>query len=579
MKRTNWRGSAIALFCFAALLAAGAVDARQSADRADLALVNGRIWLGGDSSSFAEAVAIRGNLIVRAGSTAEIKQLADERTNVIDLGGRLAGPGFNDAHIHFLGGAMGLDEIDLTGAKTVAEMIDRIGAYAKKYPDRSWLTGRGWEYTPFPGGLPTKSYLDAVIKDRPVYIRAYDGHTGWANSKALQMAGITRETRFDGYGEIVRDATGEPSGALKEGAQSLVRRLIPEPSREQKLNTLRQGMKMATSLGITSIQNASGSPDELALYADLHKGGELTLRVSVAFSAGARTSQQDLDRFVALKQEYEFDTQILPYLRASSVKLVLDGVIESHTAAMIDRYSDLPANHGAPYGELSIAPDLYRDLVLKLDKAGFQIYTHAIGDRAVREALNAYEAAQRTNRRANTRHRIEHIETVSPEDIPRFAGLSVMASMEPIHADPGTAEVWSKAVGPDRMRYAFPWASLAKSGARLVFSSDWPAAISVDPIRGLHSAVNRRTVDGEPKRGWVPEQRLSIGDALRYYTQAGAYSSYEEGIKGRIGQGMLADIAVFSQDLFKIDPMRIHETRVVLTVFDGKVVYRDGARF
>jgi len=543
-------------------------------ENADLALINGRIWIGGDSSSFAEAVAIWGSSVVRVGKTAEIKQLIGQNTQVIDLGGRLAAPGFNDAHIHFLSGALGLNEVDLTGAKTVAEMVERIAAYARKNPDKEWITGRGWEYTPFPGGLPTKLYLDVVIKDRPIFLRAYDGHSGWANSKALQLAGITRDTKFDGYGHIVRDAQGEPTGALKEGAQSLIARLIPQPTREQKLDALRQGMKLAASLGITSIQNASGSPDDLALYDELFKRGELTLRVSVAFSVGTRTTPQDIERFVALKKQYESNPHNLTMLRAGAVKIVLDGVIESHTAAMLEHYSDLPANHGAPFGELTMPPKDYRDLVLRLDKAGFQIYTHAIGDRAVREALDAYEIAQKTNERIDPRHRIEHIETVAPEDIPRFAKLGVLASMEPIHADPGTAEVWSKAVGFERLKYAFAWQSLQKGGARLVFSSDWPAAISVDPIRGLHSAVNRRTVDGKPPKGWVPEQRVSLADALRAYTQGGAYSTFEERFKGRIAQGMLGDIVVFSQDLFKIDSIKLHEARVVLTVVDGKVVYR-----
>ena len=533
-------------------------------------MTNGRVWLGEGASSFAEAVAIRGDQIVRVGSAAEIKQLIGESTRVIDLRGKLAAPGFNDAHIHFLSGALGLDEIDLTGAASVAEMVERIMAYARKNPDRQWISGRGWIYAPFPGGLPTKTYLDAVIKDRPVFLRANDGHSGWANSKALELAGITRNTKFDGYGVIVRDASGEPTGALKEGAQRLVSRLIPEPTRERKLDALRQGMRLAASLGVTSIQNASGSPEEFSLYEDLLKRGELTLRVSMAFSAGARTTRQEIDRFIALKQQYDSNS----VLRATSMKFVFDGVIESHTAAVLEPYSDLPTGHGAPFGELAIPADIYRDLVARFDKAGFQIYTHAIGDRAVREALNAYEDASRANNRSNARHRIEHIEIISPEDIPRFARLGVIASMEPIHADPGTADLWSRAVGAERLKYAFAWRSLLGSGARLVYGSDWPAAISLDPIRGLHVAVNRRTVNGQPQRGWVAEQRVSIGDALRAYTQSGAYSSFQEAIKGRIAPGMLADIVVLSQDLFKIDPMRIHETRVAMTVFDGKVVYQ-----
>jgi len=583
---------AVALFCLLAFSSGSKAAAQRSANssvnsptgaRADLVLTNGRVWLGGDPPSFAEAVAIRGNQIVRAGSAAEIKRLVDERTRVIDLGGKLAAPGFNDAHIHFLSGALGLGEIDLTGSGNVAEMIERIAAYARGNPGKQWITGRGWAYAPFPGGLPTKAYLDALIKDRPVFLQAYDGHSGWANSKALQLAGITRNTIFDGYGEIVRDASGEPTGALKEEAQRLVSRLIPEPARERKLEALRQGMKLAASLGITSIQNAGGSPEELSLYEELLKRGELTMRVSVAFSAGARTTPQEIDRFIALKKQSDLNPQTQITLRAGSVKFVLDGVIESHTAAMIERYSDLPPNHGAPYGELAIPVEIYRDLVARLDKAGFQIYTHAIGDRAAREALKAYEDALEVNKRSNARHRIEHIETVSPEDIPRFGALGVTASMQPIHADPGAAEVWSRAVGVERMRYAFAWQSLLKSGVMLVYSSDWPSAISVDPIRGLHAAVNRRTVAGQPPggwpRGWAAEQRVSISDALRAYTHAGAYSSFEEAIKGRIAPGMLADIVVFSQDLFKIDPMRIHETRVALTVFDGKVIYQDGMKF
>lgn len=556
-------------FCFHSFTAYQPAQS-SAAETADLILTNGRIWLGSDSASFAEAVAIRGNQIIRVGTATEIKQLSGPQTQVIDLGGRLVSPGFNDAHIHFLGGASGLNQVDLTGAKTVAEMVERIAAYAKKNPDQKWITGRGWEYTPFPGGLPTKIFLDAVIKDRPVFLSAYDGHSAWVNSKALELAEINSQTKFTGYGEIVRNASGEPTGALKESAQGLVRRLLPQPTREEQLNALRQGLKLAASLGITSLQNASGSANEFSLYEELLQRGELTSRFSMAFSVGEKTTDDQIKGFIELKNKYDLN----PMLRAASVKFVLDGVIESHTAAMIERYADLPANSGNPFGETTMPPDIYRNLVVKLDKLGFQIYTHAIGDRAVREALNAYEAALKANNRGFNRHRIEHIETVSPEDIPRFAKLNVLASMEPIHADPGTAEVWSRAVGAERLPFAFAWQSLLKAGARLVYSSDWPAAISLDPIRGLHNAVNRRTIDGQPPKGWIPQQRISVVDALRAYTQAGAFSSFEEAIKGRIAPGQMADLIVFSQDLFKVDPARIYETKVVLTVFDGKVIYR-----
>lgn len=561
----------LATVCVVAALFATSFPAQSfQAEPADLVLTNGRIWTGDNANYFAEAAAIRGNQIIRVGTAIEIKPLIGAKTQVIDLAGRLASPGFNDAHIHLLGGSMGLNQVDLTGAKTVAEMVERIAAYAKKNPDKAWIIGRGWEYTPFPGGLPTKIYLDAIIKDRPVFLSAYDGHSGWANSRALELAGINSQTKFTGFGEIVRNAAGEPTGALKEGAQSLVRRLLPEPTREEQLAALRQGLKLAASLGITSLQNASGSPAEFSLYEELLQRGELTARFSMAFSVGERTTDEQIKKFIELKTRYDLN----PMLRAASVKFMLDGVIESHTAAMLDRYSDLPANSGNPMGETTMPPDVYRDLVTKFDKLAFQVYTHAIGDRAVREALNAYEHAQQVNNHGWTRHRIEHIETVSPEDIPRFSRLHVLASMEPIHADPGTAEVWSKAVGVERLPFAFAWQSILKTGARLVYSSDWPASISLDPIRGLHSAVNRRTIDGQPPKGWIPQQRISIADALRAYTQTGAFASFEEGIKGRIAAGQLADLVVFSQDLFKIDPIRIHETKVVLTIFDGKVIYR-----
>jgi len=566
----------LAVLCAASAQFTSPVPAQTSpAETADLALVNGRIWTGGDSSSMVEAVAIRGDQIILVGSSVEVRKVIGQNTQVVDLGGRLASAGFNDAHIHFLSGAMGLSEVDLTGTKSVAEIIERVAAYAKQHPDRQWITGRGWEYTPFPGGLPTKTYLDAIIKDRPVFLRAYDGHSAWANSKALELAGINSQTKFTGYGEIVRDSSGEPTGALKEGAQNLISRLLPPATREQKLDAIRQGLKLAASLGITSLQNASGSPEEFSLYEELEKRGELTARFSMAFSAGENTTPEQIKTFTELKNKYDLN----PKLRAAAIKFMLDGVIESHTAAVIERYADLPPTSGIPFCETTMPPDIFRDLVIKFDKAGFQLYTHAIGDRAVREALDAYAAALDTNKRTFNRHRIEHIEVISPDDIPRFAKLHVLASMEPIHADPGTAEVWSKAVGAERLPYAFAWQSLLKNGVWLVFSSDWPASISLDPIRGLHSAVNRRTTEGLPAKGWVPQQRISIVDALRAYTLGGAFSSFEEGIKGRIAPGMLADIIVFSQDLFKIDPQRIHETRVVLTVFNGKVIFRNSNLF
>lgn len=543
----------------------------QSMQSADLVFRHGRVWTGDAAKPWAEAVAIRGERIVSVDSDREINLLIGTKTQVIDLRGRLLMAGFNDAHIHFLGGSLGLLEIDLTGARTMKVMQERIREFARAHPEAKWITGRGWEYSWFADALPHRRELDAVVGDRPVFLRAYDGHTGWANSKALALAGVTKETKFAGFGEIVVDAkTGEPTGALKEGAQSLVARLIAEPSREEKLRALKAGLRLAASLGITSMQNASGDPDALALYAALLDEGALTVRTGIAFSVGARTTTERLQQFAELREKYRGH----PMLRAGAVKIMLDGVIESHTAALLDPYSDAADTRGNP----SFSADEYNALVERCDRAGFQIYTHAIGDRAVRMVLDAYEAAQQANPQSAGRHRIEHIETISPQDIPRFAKLGVMASMEPIHADPGTIEVWSRAVGQQRLPLAFAWNSLDKAGARLVFSSDWPAAISVNPLRGLHNAVNRRTTEGHPKNGWISEQRVSLEKALQAYTAAGAYASFEENIKGHIAPGRLADMIVLSQDLFKIAPQDIHKTRVVVTVFNGRVIYQSDSR-
>lgn len=536
-----------------------------------LILRNGRIWTADPAQPFAQAVAITANRITAVGSNINISRLASPRTQVIDLQGRLAIPGFNDAHIHFLGGSRGLRQIDLTGACTLEAMQTRIREYADRHPTAEWITGTGWEYNCFPPDrIARKEDLDAVVKDKPVFISSYDGHSGWANTRALRIGEVARTT-FEGFGEVERDPlNGEPTGYLKENATSLVRRHIPRPTRAQSLADLEAGMRLAASYGITSIQNQSGSPEELGLYEELARTGKLNIRASIAMSVSRKDAP--LTDYAQIERSHNSSN----LLRVPGIKIMLDGVIESHTAAMLQPYFDGTDSSGSP----AWAAEDYNDLVLRADRLGLQISTHAIGDRAVRMALDAYENATRRNAgryhlvRKDRRYRIEHIETIHPSDLPRFARAGVLAVMQPIHADPATVDVWSRAVGPDRLKYAFPWRALEKAGARLVFASDWPACISVNPIRGLHNAVNRRTIDGKPPSGWIPEQRVSLDTALRGFTLMGAVASFEESSKGRLAPGYLADIAVLSQDLFKIDPMRIHETTVVMTVFDGRIIYR-----
>jgi len=536
----------------------------------DLWLRHGRVWTANPAQPWAESVLIRGNTIAAVGADRDVAKQA-KGAREIELKGRLVTPGFNDAHLHFLGGSLGLSQIDLNGICTLESIQKAIGEFAARHPDAQWLEGRGWEYLCFPGGrLPTREDLDKVVRDRPVYLAAYDGHTAWVNSKALALAGINKATKFSGFGEIVRDPkSGEPTGALKEGAKGLVRRLIPVPDKAKKLASLEAGLRLAAGFGITSAQNANGSMDELELYEDLRRREKLTLRTRLAMRVGPMDSEATLAEYAGMRQKYSG-----PLLRVGAIKLMMDGVIESYTAAMLAPYTNNPSTSG----KSAWTPEQFARTVTIADKLGLQVYTHAIGDRAVRMALDGYQAAQQANGTRDRRHRVEHIETIHPNDMPRFAAIGVLPSMQPIHADPSGIEIWSACIGPERTQRGFAWRSIEKAGGRLVFSSDWPASISVDPIRGIHSAVNRRTTSGLPPQGWIPQERVSIETALQAYTVNSAFAEHEEHRKGAIRPGQLADIVVLSQDLFKIPSMDIHKTVVELTVFDGSVIYSKTTR-
>lgn len=523
-----------------------------------LAMINARIWTANAARPWAEAAAMHEGKITAVGDSQAIAAL--KPLKVIDAGGRFVMPGFIDAHVHFASGSLGLYYVDLTGACTLEAMQQRIAAWAAEHPDEPWITGGGWEYNCFPGGrLPTRADLDAVTGSRPAYLRAYDGHTAWANSKAFEIAGVTRGTKFEGFGEIVREpGTGSPAGALKEGAMSLISRHLPPVTRERRLEALRRGLRLAASLGITSLHNASGSREEVALYEQLMAEGALTARMVFALSAGA--NPDPCAAWTSLRDRGQG-----PLLRVSAVKFMLDGVIESHTAAMLEPYSDNPETRG----KLALAPEAYRKAVAACAALGFQPWTHAIGDAAVRTALDAYEAV----RSLGIRPRIEHIEIIHIDDLPRFRQLGVIASMEPIHAYPSTVHVWSRAVGERRLPLSFPWRSLQKAGARLAFSSDWPASIALSPVRGIHNAVNRRTVEGEPAGGWLPEQRVDLETALRAYTIDAAYAARVEHETGSIEPGKRADLIILDRNLFEIPPQDLHKARVLATIFDGRVIH------
>jgi predicted amidohydrolase YtcJ len=535
----------------------------------DLIVYNGRVFSGDGTGTFAEAVAVRGNQILRSGSNREVKRLRRPQTTVVDAHGGAVLPGFNDAHVHFLSGGLELEQLDLLDATTLPQIEEKIRAFAAAHPDRAWVLGRGWYYQPFPGGLPTRQQLDALVPERPVFLRAYDGHTAWVNSKTLELAGITRRTPNPKNGVVVKDArTGEPTGVLKETAMRLVSKLLPEPTRNDKLRALRAAMEEAHAFGVTSVQNASGSPEEFELYEELRRAGDLSVRVYSAASVDADLTDADADRLDGLRRRLGDD----PLFKTGAVKLMADGVIEAHTAAMLEPYSNRPTVKGAPRfttGELD------RTVAL-MDRRGWQIMIHAIGDAGIRQALDALEHAEETNPapERGRRHRIEHIETTDPADVARFGQLKVIASMQPFHANPSPnqIDVWAGNIGPERASRGWAYRSIHAAGGRLAFGSDWPV-VTLDPLMGLNMAVNRTTPEGTPEGGWYPDQRMPLPSALEAYTSGAAYASFDEHRKGTLKPGMLADLVVLSTDIFAAPPSKLLDARVAVTIFDGKVVY------
>ena len=517
-------------------------------------------------ASGADSIAIRGGVVTAVGAFEELESQIGDATDVVEIEGGLILPGFEDSHIHLLSGGLSLFEVDLFEAETLEEIQRRVASFAADNPDEPWVRGLGWRYTALPDGrLPTAADLDTVVSDRPAFLVAYDGHSAWANTLALERAGIDESTELEGYGEIVRDARGRPTGTLKESAMSLVGRQLAPPDRDEKLEALRRATGRLASVGTVAFQNASGDEEELGLYEELFRNGELNVRVAMAMSVSQETTDSEIERIAELAREHTG-----PWLKVVGVKIVLDGVIESHTAAMLEPYADADTR-----GEPAYAQAELDDLVGRCHRAGLQIWIHAIGDRAVRMALGAFQRADEAGGGpSDPRFRIEHIETIHPDDLPRFAELGVLAAMQPIHAYPSTVAVWSKAVGEARLPYAFAWRSLEGAGARLVFGTDWPASISVAPLRGIHNAVNRRTLEGDPPGGFVPEQRVSLERAVAAFTTDAAYAAFEEDRRGALRPGQLGDLVVLSKDIFELPPMEIAEAEPLLTVVGGRVSYR-----
>ena len=535
----------------------------------DLIVINGQVYsAAGDE--LAEAVAVRGNKVIRVGSNREVQRLRRAQTTVIDARGGAVIPGFNDAHAHLISGGLAMDQVSLLEATTLDEIKDTIRVWSAAHPERAWITGRGWYYQPFGGAMPTRELLDTLVPDRPAYLIAYDGHTGWANTAALEAAGITRRTANPANGVIVKDPrTGEPTGALKEAAMSLMRDAAPQPTEEDRLAAIRAAIDEAHRLGITSAQDAGGAANDLELMDRLRKRGELTLRVYQALKADATLNEARLDELDAVRTRFADD----PVLKTGGIKLVADGVIESHTAAMLEPYANRPTSTG----DARFTAEQLNAVVAMLDRRGWQVMTHAIGDAAVRMTLDAYQAAAQANPapERGRRHRIEHIETIDPADVPRFGQIGAVASMQPTHATPSSepGDVWSTNIGQERAAQGWLWASIAKTKGPIAFGSDWPV-MTLDPLSGLHVAVTRTNAEGLPAGGWVPSERLTVKRAIQAYTRDGAWASFDEQRKGTLARDMLADIVILSDDIFSSPMPSLLDTEVVVTIADGKVVYR-----
>ncbi|KUO06420.1 amidohydrolase [Streptomyces caeruleatus] len=537
---------------------------------ADLLFTGGPVLTPGGRT--ATAVAVTGDRVTAVGRE-EVHDLAGPRTEVVDLAGRLLLPGFQDAHVHPVPAGLELSQCDLTGARTADETLAAVRAYADAHPEREWITGGGWSMEAFAGGTPTKELLDAVVPDRPVYLPNRDHHGAWVNSRALALAGVTRDTPEPADGRIDRDASGEPSGTLQEGAMQLVGRLTPAATPADRLAALLHAQRHLHALGITAWQDALvgdflGMDDPGQAYLSAARDGSLTARVVGALwwdrERGAEQIPELVERRAALSHGR---------FSAGSVKLMLDGVAETGTAALLDPYLDkcgcVTANRGTSFIDAGQLPAY----VTELDALGFQCHFHALGDRAVRDALDAIEAARAANGPSDTRPHLAHLQVVQPADVPRFARLGATANIQPLWAahEPQMDELTIPFLGPERAAWQYPFGALLRSGARLAAGSDWPVS-SPDPLHGIHVAVNRVTPDADDAPVFLPGERIGLTEALTAYTAGSAYVNHLDDT-GEVRPGALADLVVLDRDPFAGPPEAVADTRVALTYVGGARVY------
>lgn len=542
----------------AALSLTGIMDKPEEPTAAPtLAVVNARIWTGETRRPWADAIAVDGDRIIAVGSSAEVRKMTTASTRVIDAHGMMVVPGFIDSHVHFLDGGFGLSSVQLRDAKSPQEFARRIGEYAKTIPAGVWITNGDWDHELWGGELPRREWIDSLTPNNPVWVNRLDGHMSLANSAALRAAGITKATPDIAGGTIVRDAHGEPTGILKDNAKSLVDRVQPDPTPEQEDRALDAAMRHVAAYGVTSVDNM-GSWRDLTVFERARASGRLITRIYAAVPLSTWEQLRDTVRARGRGDDW---------LRIGALKGFVDGSLGSHTAAMLEPFTDAPNDRGF----FVTTPEQLYAWTSGADKAGLHVIVHAIGDRAIRTQLDIYERVERENGARDRRFRIEHAQHIAPSDIPRFAALSVIASMQPYHAiDDGR---WAeKVIGHERAKGTYAFRSLLDRGTRLAFGSDWFVAPPT-PLQGIYAAVTRRTLDGANPSGWFPEQKITVDDALRAYTSGGAYASYDESNKGTLATGKLADFVMLDRDITRIPPETIPETRVMMTVVGGRIVH------
>jgi predicted amidohydrolase YtcJ len=547
-----------------ALPLAAAACATDPAEPADLVFVNGVVWTGATDGASAEAVAVRGNEIVAVGNSVEIEALAGDGTRRIDLDGRLLTPGMVDTHTHFLSGGFQLSSVDLRDAATPEEFARRIGAFAQTVPPGSWITGGDWDHERWGGELPERAWIDDLTPEHPVLVVRLDGHMALANTLAMELAGLDENGRTPdpAGGTIVRGPSGEAEGVLKDTAMDLVARAIPAASEVELDGALEAAARHALSLGVTMVHDMADW-ESLETYRRAQAAGRLPIRV---YSAVQLPGWERLRDYVA--REGRGDDR----LRWGALKAMVDGSLGSTTAWFYEPYSDEPGTSGL----LTSDTASMRGWIEGADAAGLHVLIHAIGDQANDWLLDVFESTAERNGDRDRRFRIEHAQHLGGEAIGRFGPLGVIASMQPYHAaDDGR---WAeKRIGPERIRTTYAFRALLDAGAVVAFGSDWTVA-PIDPIAGFDAAVTRRTLDGANPEGWVPEQRITLEETLRAYTTAGAYATFMEDRLGTVEPGKLADLVVFSRNLLEMDPERLRDSRVDLTVVDGRVVFeREGS--